>query len=118
MVEWHIASKLSTGFTPNLPASFGNMHDMKDNSTRETWAAKVHGSHYNSKPVCVKVEYGLKTCASPATEPRDVEMEAAMAASVAPIAKPTSEAARAGKSLMPSPQNIGVNSSPCVPAVW
>ena len=49
----------------------------------------------------------------PATDSWDVERVAAITASVAPTAKPTSAADRAAMSLMPSPQNIVVWPNPC-----
>ena len=51
--------------------------------------------------------------ALPATEACDVLTEAAMKASPAPMEMPTSAAASAGKSLMPSPQKIVLLPSPC-----
>ena len=48
----------------------------------------------------------------PATEDWDVLTEAAMKASLAPMEMPTSAAASAGKSLMPSPQKIVLLPSP------
>ena len=62
---------------------------------------------------------GIALCATaqqvglPATEDRDVLSEAATNASLAPMEMPTSAAASAGKSLMPSPQKIVLLPSPC-----
>lgn len=43
---------------------------------------------------------------SPATEARSVETSAAITASVVPMENPMSAAAKAARSLMPSPQNM------------
>ena len=57
--------------------------------------------------------WSSRTGLLPATDPWDVDRVAAMTASVAPTAKPTSAADRAAMSLMPSPQNMVVCPNPC-----
>ena len=61
----------------------------------------------------VTEDYTERDVILPATDPWEVDKLAAMTASVAPTAKPTSAAVRAAMSFMPSPQNIVVCPRPC-----
>ena len=77
-------------------------------------AASQVCSACSGKSVCSDSSVLHTQLVLPATEPCGVETAAAMTASVAPIDMPTSAAARAARSLIPSPQNIVVFPRPCM----